>query len=646
MKQIAKMLAGFMLLMLAQPPASLGQPGWLKEVVKEGWSISSHKDAAAITLHSSTAVKIFDDGRAGMQVRQAYKILKPSGEEFGVLAEAISPFRKVKDLKGWAYFREGNTRTLTKENVVQISMPGTETFYDDSQLLVARLPDIKPETILAFEYNIENVDLTGAFQRFVFQKQQPVKFAQFAVSLPEGWQMHQTTWHSDRLAYAQNGNSHSWTASELPYLLEEPLMPSWHALSPRVAVTCYNSGEAKTIQFPDWAAVARWCAEMHREAALPEEAVRQQALQLTQGLATTEEKLRAIADFVRDEVRYVAVEIGEGRWRPRPSATTLRNRFGDCKDKTALMRAMLQAIGIASVSVIANTNYAVKSELPTPFQFNHCIVGIPLTGQKNKISLQHSGLKNWLFFDPTDRATRLGDLPPALQGDLVLLATAADTVLQHLPYGAPQDNRRRYFADVQLSADGGIAAQIRITDFGNWAAFSRHDRRTTPKEKLIEAWQSRLAQTVTTAALTDFQSGDQGDSAWVAFTIKGNQYARLMGALMILKADFFHVNAPPELTAERRQHPIWFGPAQQIETDIVWHLPAGLKLEEEMPEVEDSCGAARLSYKISSAGNVLRFSSVVQQSGYLLSASDYPAARKFSQNLSKAKSMALVLKKS
>jgi len=646
MKGLNKIPVCLAVLIYAQPHASFAQPNWLKQIAQETGNSSPHKDAAAIMLLNSAEVTIFEDGRAGMQVRQAYKILKPSGEEFGVLAEAISPFRKVKDLKGWAYFREGNTRTLTKENIVEISMPGTETFYDDSRLLVARLPDIKPETILAFEYNIENVDLTSAFQRFVFQKQQPVKFAQFAVSLPEGWQMHQTTWHSDRLAYAQNGNSHSWTVSELPYLPEEPLMPSWHALSPRVAVTCYNSGAARTIQFPDWAAVARWCAEMHREASLPDETVRQQALQLTQGLATTEEKLRAIAGFVRDEVRYVAVEIGEGRWRPRPSATTLRNRFGDCKDKTALMRAMLQAIGIASVSVIANTNYAVKSELPTPFQFNHCIVGIPLTGQKNKISIQHAGLKSWLFFDPTNESTRLGDLPPALQGDLVLLATAADTVLQHLPYGAPQDNRRRYFADVQLSADGGIAAQIRITDFGNWAAGSRHLRRTTPKEKQIEAWQSRLAQTVSTAALTGFQSGDHGDSAWVAFTIRGNQYARLMGALMILKADFFHVTAPPELTAERRQHPIWFGPAMQIETDIVWHLPAGLKLDEEMPEVEDSCGAAQLSCKTFSAGNVLRFTSVVQQSGYLLSASDYPAARKFSQNLSRTKSLSLVLRKS
>ena len=645
MKLIATMLAGFMLLMLAQPPASFGQPDWLKEVVKEGWNTNAHKDAAAITLYNSAAMKIFDDGRTGMQVRQAFRILKPSGEDLGMLVEAVSPFRKVKDLKGWAYFRDGQQRTLAKENIVEISMPGTETFYDDSQLLVARLPDLKPETILAFEYNVENVDLAGAFQRFVFQKQQPVKFAQFAVNLPDGWQLYQTTWHSDRLAYAQSGNFHTWTVSELPYLPEEPLMPSWHALAPRVAVTCYNSGGSKAVRFSDWSAVARWCAEMHREAALPDETVRQQALQLTQGLTATEDKLRAIAAFVRDEVRYVAVEIGEGRWRPRPAATTLHNRFGDCKDKTALMRAMLQAVGIASVPVIANTQYAVKPELPTPFQFNHCIVGIPLANAQNKISLQHSGLKNWLFFDPTDESTRLGDLPPALQGDLVLLATEADTVLQRLPYGAPQDNRRRYFADVQLSADGAIAAQIRITDFGNWAASSRHDRRSTAREKQIEAWQTRLSRTVTTATLTNFQSGAQGDSAWVSFNIKGNQYGRVMGALMILKADFFHVNAPPELTAERRQHPIWFGPAQQVETDIVWHLPAGLKLEEEILEVKDSCGAAQLSCTTLASGNVLRFSSVLEQSGYLLPASDYPAARKFSQNLSKAQSMAFVLKK-
>jgi transglutaminase-like putative cysteine protease len=52
--------------------------------------------------------------------------------------------------------------------------------------------------------------------------------------------------------------------------------------------------------------------------------------------------------FVQDEVRYVAVEVGMSWRRATDAAPVFSPRFGDCKDKTALLVALLRAYGMTA----------------------------------------------------------------------------------------------------------------------------------------------------------------------------------------------------------------------------------------------------------------------------------------------------------
>jgi transglutaminase-like putative cysteine protease len=624
----------------AMASMSFAQPDWLKQAWREKDGVKPAEKAVALVLHNSAAVEISSDGSAKTHVRKAFAILKSAGEIYGVLSEAVAPFRKVKNLKGWLILPDGNTRLFNEKDKVEMSNGN----YNDSYLLLARLPEAKAGAVAAFEYDIDENDYTSLFQRFLFQVQEPVKFAQFSVMLPEGWELNKVEWRTEGIVYEQTGSRHLWTARDLPYQPEEPLMPSWHFLSRRVAVTCYSPNGAKAVQFGDWPAVARWCAEMHQSPAALDETVAAQAKQLTQGLKTPAEKLQAIAAFVRDEIRYVAVEIDKGRFEPRPAATTLYNRYGDCKDKTTLMRAMLKAVEIPSLPVFANTSYAVNPALPTPFQFNHCIIGIPLTNITHVTTAAMAGAEGWLFFDPTHPTHQLGELPTPLQGNFVLVAAANDAKLQRLPYHAPADFRRRYRADAVLSAGGDFAAEVTITDFKNRAAESRYERSITPQEKQIEAWRAALSSTVLSPMISNYQTGAQGDSAWVSFQLKGSRYILEAGPLKLLKADFFHPSAPLELTAEQRHHPIWHGPPMQVETEIVWHLPPGRSAEVDMPKLNSTCGAANLSSEIVLHDHTLRYNSIMQQTGQLLPPEQYEAAKKFSRDLSAVKGLMVVIK--
>lgn len=631
--QFAATLLGFAV-------SSFAQPDWLKQAAHQAARLSHHKDANAIILHH-TAEVVMAAGKTKSHIQKAVLVLKTSGESHGVLVVAIAPFREIKNLKGWTVQPDGDTRSLSKDHIAQMSASEPT---DDNHVLIAKLEGIRIGSIAAFEYDIEETGVTSSYQSFVFQEQTPVRLVRFSVLVPKNWALHEAAWHMDGLYFTREGERYVWVGRDLPYRAEEPLMPSWRYLARRLALVGFDSAATNRELFRSWPSVANWCAQIHDPSARPDATVSERARVLTQGASTPEMKLEKIAAFVRDEIRYVAVELGIERWQPRTATETLYNRYGDCKDKTALMRALLEAVHIPSVPVLANTEYAVRPTLPTPFQFNHCIIAIPTQALPELTPMPNATANGWLFFDPTDPAARLGDLPVALQGDLVLLATQSDSLLQRLPYRTVENYRRRYRAHASLSPEGELLAEVRITDSGDYARASQYLRGLTSPDKQMEEWRAFFSQAVPTATLAEYQTGAAGDSAWVSFQLHSPSYPKSAGNFLLLKVNFFQPSQPPALFAEHREHPIWFGPAQHEEFGVTWTIPRGWMIEEAPATIDNACATASLQCRIETSGNTLHFQSVQQQNGRLLPVEEYVTARKLSQDLSLATKATVFLK--
>ncbi len=637
-KPAVRMAAMFLATLAA---ASFSQPNWVKEATRETTTLSPHKDASALVLHHTVDVNM-SASKTQLHVQKAIRILKPDAEEFGHLVEALAPFREVKNLKGWTLRAEGEVRNLSKENIIQLSTSGSR---DDAHFLAANLPGVKTGAVVAFEYDIEEIGVTSSFQSFVFQEQQPVRLVRFSVRVPQGWALHQAEWHLNGISFSREPGLYEWTGRDLAYRAEEPLMPPWQYLARRLAVVGYDSTSQAAEHFRDWSAVAKWCVALHDPAARPEPGVAEEARRLTQGLQTPEEKLKRIAEFVRDDIRYVAVEIGKERWQPRTAAQTLYNRYGDCKDKTTLMRALLEAVNISSVPVLANTTYAVRPSLPTPFQFNHCIIGISAQQLPQMSAMPNAMTNGWLFFDPTDPTAGLGDLPVVLQGDIVLLATQSDTLLHRLPYRVAENFRRAFRAEAALAADGAMSATVRITDFGDRALAARYRRNFMTREKQEEEWRAFFSQTIPNAVVTLFQSGAAGDSAWVSFQVQAEGYLKAAMPFFLMKTNFFQVSQPPALTSDKREHPIWFGPAEREDFSITWTLAEEWAIEEMPAEISSITPAVQLECATHMQARMLKFYCMQQQDGRALPVESYPLARKLSQAQSAASRVTVFLKK-
>jgi transglutaminase-like putative cysteine protease len=613
--------------------SSIAQPAWLKEAIQRGSSVAVDKDASLLVLHHSEEGKIVPSGNMAFNVCWAARILDKSGATQTGLVQPVTATRKVKNLKGWLLKPDGSKKDLAKESVIEIDIGQSVGYYDDARSLVASFNNITPGDVVAYEYTVEEKDpLTGYYTGFTFQQAQPVVWARFEVEIPPGWHILTATQQTDSIRYVSQGNLHIWTAENLVYCPTEPYMPPWSRMARSVTIGCFDGGGQAGRGFADWRAVVTWSRDLHNSACADTASLIATVDQLCGGLTSPAAKLDAIARYVRDEIRYVAVEIGMGRFQPRPAGVTLRNKYGDCKDKATLMRAMLSLAGIPSEAVVARLEGEIDPKLPSPFQFNHIIVGIPTAAVPDLLSYPDATVDGWLYFDPTNESIPLGSLSSSLRGSYVLKTSSIDSTVTQLPPLKPQNSRRRYFATAELTADLNMRASVRVVDYGLWAEEFGHSRRITPVKDMVEGWQKRFAQVVQNPVLTDYVFGSDGDSSWVSFVLSASRAATESGPYCLLNTDFFHDDQADDMTEPERVQPITFGSPAEIMTDLEWRLPQGWSPGGDPERIIDSCQLASVNCEVTHGDRVSLKSYVIYFGGEV-GPEQYESMRRFNKSL-------------
>ena len=135
-------------------------------------------------------------------------------------------------------------------------------------------------------------------------------------------------------------------------------------------------------EFADWAEVARWGASIFpRDAQGP--LLDQEADAIRAQASAAPERVLAALEFVQKQIRYFGTEIGPYRQRPASPETVLKRRYGDCKDKVALLSTLLDRLDIRATPILVSATMrgAAAQLLPSPLDFDHVIVRVDLDAQ-------------------------------------------------------------------------------------------------------------------------------------------------------------------------------------------------------------------------------------------------------------------------
>ena len=238
--------------------------------------------------------------------------------------------------------------------------------------------------------------------------------------------------------------------------------------------------------FPDYAAFAASYRESAADPSARDATVTRLAQQLTAHDRTPRDKAKTLYDWVRRNVRYVAINVGRGAVVPHSASAILANRYGDCKDHVALYGALLDAAGVRNEPALisSGTIYTLPS-VPGYGVINHVITWLPDLEQ-----YADSTASNVEFgFLPSSDMNR----PTVLVGAGVLARTPATVLMT-----------RSTDLSIKVEPDGSASFTYRLEDAGPFAEQARARLRTqTPaqREESIEA-ELRSANLRGTATLT------------------------------------------------------------------------------------------------------------------------------------------------
>ena len=594
-------------------------PGWMHALVNA--PLPAHDEKTdAVLLYSEKTVTVVSADKIKTTVREAYKILRPAGRDYGVVVVSYNAHEKITSIKGWCIPAQGKDYEVKDKDAVEISLPkvdGSE-LVSDVKDKVLRIPASDPGNIIGYEYEEEKQPYVLQ-DVWSFQETSPVREAHYTLQLPQGWEYKATWLNYPEAKSAQTGSQAQWVVSDIKGIRHEDEMPPWPGVAGQMIVSFYPpGGAAQNKAFQSWQQMGVWYQGLisGRQDASPE--VKQKVAALAASAGTQLEKMKAVAGFAQKDIRYVAIELGIGGWQPHPAAEVFTHHYGDCKDKVTLMSAMLREIGIENYYVVINSERgSVTPQTPAHMGgFDHVIIAIKLPADVTDSSLVatmvHPKLGKLLFFDPTDEMTPFGQLYGPLQANYGLLVAPDGGELIELPQLPPASNGISRTAKLSLSPTGTLSGDVNEVRVGDRASAQRWALRTVTKDAdRIKPIEALLSQSLTTFQITKATIGNLQltDKAFLYdYSLVAQNYAKTAGNLLLVRPRVLGSRSSDLLeTKEARKYPVEFeGPSRDTDTFEI-KLPQGYEVDDLPPPVNADYSFASYHSKAEVDGNTLRY---------------------------------------
>ncbi len=456
-------------------------PSWISEVERglpDEAALGQVRDGAYYLL-LDTQVRSTRDDRV-VHRRTAIKAINAEGvQAIANLEIGFDPSYQALRLHSIVLVRDGmiiDKLDPTKVRILQRETELERRIYDGRKSASIFLEDVRAGDILDYSYSLQGRNPVFGEDDFgAFGLQFNVPVARIHARL--------LTDDADRLQIAARNTdlkpaivdhaglrSMAWLVEGAKARVADSDEPLWHAPEPLVQWSAYR----------DWPAVARWAVPMYAVPATLGDPLEREIARIAAAESSPAGRLLAVLRFVQREIRYLGVEIGAGSYAPNPPALVLERRFGDCKDKSLLMLAMLDRLGIEARAALVATDVrrGLRDRLASPGQFDHVVVRARIDGRDH-----------WL--DPT-RATQNAALANLVQADfdLALVVDAEATGLATMKAPDPVVPTRNVHAtlDARAGLDQPVGFTVVTTSRGARAEAIRSTLATSSIEELQKGY--------------------------------------------------------------------------------------------------------------------------------------------------------------
>lgn len=592
--------------------ARVNVPDWVREAASQTVP-SLPAEVKAVWLLDETDYKVIGPGEYIEYSRTLLKILRPNGRKYGTLRIDYQKGEKVVFAHAWVIDAAGNEFEVKDKDFVQKGRFSFELYSDDMQL-VAQAPALAPGTIVGFEWERRKHEYINELG-WEYQGELPVLQSVLRLDLPPSWE-YRTAWSSGPAIspVAVGNNSWEWRQKNIPGIDDdiEPMMPPAYVLAGRMSIAYFAPGQENRTS-ASWSQVGQWYSGLLAERTSPTPEITAKVNQLIAGKPDFQSRLRTLTEFLQSDIRYVAISIGIGGDQPHSASDVFRYRYGDCKDKATLLKAMLQVVGIRSYLVLINTDRGfINPEVPSSWG-NHAILAveapddISTTGYRSIVTTK-SG-KKYIIFDPTDEFTPVGSLRSELQDTYALIVTDNGGELVHTPVLSPDWNVVMREGHFTLDGSGSLSGEVSEERSGDSARAGREELHYADERQRtsdFERWLGRSLQGFTLTNVEFKHSAERDKELVLAYKISAPQFAQSRGSLMLVRPRVLG-NKSSNVEHKPRHYPIELGSTRR-ETDVYdIELPNGYVVDDIPSPVKIDVGFAVYESKVDLVGTKLRY---------------------------------------
>lgn len=626
-------------------------PDWVRAAAAQKLPVYP-ADTDAVVLLDDTTYSVAPNGQATEHRRHVVKILRPQGRDDAVVVVPFDKDTKILSLHVWSIGPDGHEYALKDNEIVEYGYPGQGNFFEDDKVKVANAPGRDPGGVVAYEYE-QRIRPYLTEETWFFQSDLPSLNQSFTLELPPGFTFG-TVWahrEPEKGADLENGRWR-WEMKDIPGInLNHVLFrPSELSLAGRMTIH-YSGTSIPSPTNGTWQSIGEWYQTLAKDRLIATPEIAAKANELTAGKTDFYDKTEAVAEFVQQQVRYFAIEMGVGGLQPHFAGDVFHNRYGDCKDKATLLSAMLSSVGVHSALMMVDTRRGVVDPDAPSIVGNHMIAAIEIpkgyTSPKLRSVITAKTGRQYLIFDPTWDKTPFGQLEHGLQGGYGLLLEGDQSQIVALPVLPPDLNTIHRIGSFQLEPDGSLKGTVTEKRFGDISENRRTLYTMGDAKQQSDFLDNLLNQDFTAFAVSAFKVQDAAalnKDLTTSYSLHADRFGKVMGPLLMVRPRVLGSEAM-EIDREPRHVPVNLRETMQTKDDFNIELPAGYVVDEMPDPIKLDLGFASYESSTQIKNNVLHYTRTYTVREITLPASRYSDVQKLAGVIEADEQSRAVLKK-
>ncbi|MGB9735469.1 MAG: DUF3857 domain-containing transglutaminase family protein [bacterium] len=582
-------------------------------------------EAGAIVLKDINRVTVYSNFTYTTLMHEQIKILNKRGvnDYCEVVLPYSTEYQKIEILDAKTITPDGKVLKPGKKAINDVTPPFivSAPIYSDVKYRTITMPGCTPDATIEYQVMITTIKPymeNNFFDSDRLQTSDPIDLSVYELSFPKDIKFDYRQYNfktPPSITEKNNRVVYTWELKNIPQIIPEQNMPPMSDIANRVAISTVSS----------WDALAKWYWGLAGEQYGTDQAIDKKIEELTNGLSTTDEKIRAIYNYVAMNIRYVGIEFGIEGYKPHKAVDIFKNKYGDCKDHATLLIAMLRHIGIKAFPVLVDTAGIARMDptLPSPGQFDHEIVAIPQD-------------KGYWFLDSTSDVTGYKDLPPMDQGRDVVVIEPDKAIIVKTPVFDPNVNSIMDKRTVKIEENNSLQISMNVTYNGVYSMYEKSMLRSMKpiqRKSFIESMANDICPgaIVNNYSISDIYSLNIPVNIGLTFTCQ--DYIIKAGDLLIVKVPNMSMQNLSQIVArDKRTYSLVIGYNFEKSNTVNFNIPQGYKIRyvPDNTDYKNKFGEFKVFYK--RLEKELSYNSRIVSNAYSVEPADYPLIKQLFNN--------------